>query len=745
MTGLTAILIASGKLTRLQESIASFLAQDCSCERQLIVLNTCIRQTLSGDFPNVTFVNAKQQIMPMRANNLSIQNAAHDGLMIWSELDYYLPNHLQRVYDNLSGKDWCWFDHELQSDNRKHMRMTHGSESVFAFTKSAWSKVGGFSHGINGADDRGFLTRVTKETHGEVVPTMKSETSFIRVGSDSERSALRPEVKSGVIKLNCVPQRDFGMQARDFKTGNRPTRICVVELGRYGDIINILPYLKMIADRYMVPHLCVSNEFASLLEGVSYVQPYPVQLKNEELGSALALCNEEFDIVINAQIWGKGVTIKKTEPAYNVQSWASCGVLNKFNDFSIRPVFDKRNREREAKLIQDVQGTDTRPMILVNVSKAVSSPCPHCAPLIDSINEKWNEYHVVDLSTIQAHRLYDMIGLMEEAVCLVSLDTSFLHLCSATNVPVVAILNPKEWAGTVVRSKNLAYVTNYDAVKEKPELVHDGIEAALAMSNTSVVEIEVEKSKPGSVYHLVDRFDDTDQNAIKRKAKAVESWDQLYENSSLIPIHVWDFPRNSKDTIGDTRRLPYLKDLLQKGIDGTQPGDVIIWSNDDTILHPKIVEYAKFHCSVYGACSFFRTEFYSQPPPTDLSVKHYARFGKGSHVGRDAFAFSREWLVQNMDEIPDFLLGACEFDLWLAIFIRHTFGIETNGENLDKSIFPAEPERGFCGHVAHKSIWNQGDSNASPSNRHNRKLFREYCAKHFPKLKFTPENTLQLA
>lgn len=245
------------------------------------------------------------------------------------------------------------------------------------------------------------------------------------------------------------------------------------------------------------------------------------------------------------------------------------------------------------------------------------------------------------------------------------------------------------------------------------------------------------------VIHLVDRFE-ADESTERRCLTAYASWDTLYEKGALTPVHVWpeQYARGSKLELGDSRNLPFLKDCFQKALDASEDGDFILWGNSDSILHPQIAEYVRFHCGVYGACSFFRTEFGSSSPCLECSPEDYARQGRGRHIGRDAFAFSRKWMVENWDEIPSAILAAAMWDIHMACLIRLSYGIKTTNANIGEQLFPAEPILGYCGHLMHHSAWNMTNPNQNPSNAHNGRLFKEFAAKYLPDLKVTPEGNL---
>lgn len=245
------------------------------------------------------------------------------------------------------------------------------------------------------------------------------------------------------------------------------------------------------------------------------------------------------------------------------------------------------------------------------------------------------------------------------------------------------------------------------------------------------------------IFHLVDRHN-ADEKTESRQQAAYQSWDNLYEKGILIPAHFYEeiYPKTAREALGDSRPLPFLKDCFQFALDQSEDGDFILWGNSDSILHPQIAEYVRFHCGVYGACSFFRTEFGSTSPSLECSPEDYARQGRGRHIGRDAFAFSRKWLVENWGEIPDAILAAAMWDIHMACLIRLGYGIKTTNANIGDQLFPAEPILGYCGHLSHHSAWNMTNPNQNPSNAHNGGLFKEFAAKYLPELKVTQEGNL---
>lgn len=484
------VLVASGRVPQLSESIASFINQDYE-NAEMVVVNLCLRQTLVFDHPKIRIYNAKTQTMPMRARNWAIEQSRGQIVVAWDELSTYLPGFLTQIANSMSGREWCWLEKEycleLGADNATTLSTQQGSEFCFAFSMNAWAKCGMYQPGVGGASERNLLSRITKMFPGEHTPV--SDINLIRMGTKEQREQTLPVNVSGQIKLQPAMQRDYRSVVEVAKSGKRESEVCVVSLGRYGDLIAILPVLKEIHDKYKKPHLMVSSKFADLLDGVSYVTPHVVSLDHSELRAAISQARAMYKIVLVGGCWGKGWKQHMRTPSYNRDEWCNLGFLHRFYENDLRPIFDLRDAAREQELLGKITATpnskygyDSRPMMLVN-TQGISSPCTQCAGVFEDIKKVWgNDYNVVDLTQHRAHRLYDFLLTFETAVCLVSTDTSFLHLASATKIPVVALtsITGNGWGATLVRCGNAVNHIPYNKVNDNNrQELHESIAAAI--------------------------------------------------------------------------------------------------------------------------------------------------------------------------------------------------------------------------------------------------------------------------
>ena len=757
---ITALSVTFGRIEHLQRAIHCFLEQDYE-NKSLLILNTNPAQKLFGDFKDVKIINLSQRPPSLGAcRNLAVREAAGDLLVTWDDDDYYLPNHLTNFAERFESGEWIWMENQFYSEQGRILKFMSGSYNTFAYTKTAWKSVGGFNE-LSVGEDKHFVSRVTSDLPGHRITLPPEKISFIycwgngayhisglgedkrgmqsayqRSADDLKRRTKNGQEKTGDITLKPTPVDTIQIMSEflDRTTRkNAPKTVCIVELGRIGDIINILPVCKHIAEQHAKPHLMVSAAFASVLDGVSYVIPEVVDIPYENINAGMEAAQSKFGMVLRGQIWGNGHNQDKRAPAYNVESWRELGFLDKFDSKDFELVFDLRDSTREQQLVDKLK-TD-KPMLLVKLTGGMSSPFPAGAGILELVKTTFGaDYNIIDLSVTQCERIYDLLGLMDAAAGLVTIDTSIAHLCAASTIPVLLIANPMPWAGTVPRCNCVERMT-YTEAEKSPEGVCGAIVRLFISSKTVISNRPVSKPPSRRIWHAVERHEDEDMAVKFRKQTAQSTWDELYE-SGVIPCHYWRYERTALE-IGDRRALPYLKDVLKMAMDQADPDDIIFWTNDDNHLHPDLIGVMQFCVSVYNAASSQRCEF-RRKAPTGATPEQWIQAGE-RHMGRDLFAFKKSWLVRKWDEIPDFILGASMWDLAMACIIRLDKDIISTRRNIVSHIFPAEIPLGYVGHVWHQSTWSKPQNTKSPSELHNKKLFHTWASKNLPELKFTDD------
>lgn len=240
----------------------------------------------------------------------------------------------------------------------------------------------------------------------------------------------------------------------------RPHAPVFVLLGRFGDLIQLAPCFKAIHDRTGErPTVVVSSEYASVLEGVSYVKPHVLrvhwwagvptarQVAEAISGDVRVLqwwhepVADEFrpaaftgGIVLQSHGHNFGVDVSK-DPDYGTSMARRCGFTRE-EWITLPLVFDRRNPVREAELLKTVCRGSKLPLLLYNF-QGISSPFAFAPEVINRLLTFRRDFHLVDLSRIAAHRIYDLLGLYDAAAGLLTSDTSTAHLAPASFIPTV--------------------------------------------------------------------------------------------------------------------------------------------------------------------------------------------------------------------------------------------------------------------------------------------------------------------
>lgn len=452
---------------------------------------------------------------------------------------------------------------------------------------------------------------------------------------------------------------------------------CIVTLGRHGDILNSLGIAWEIFSRTKQPvGFLVAQEFASTLDGASYVRPIQWPGDYSQLQPAVERIRSGGWLPVLAQAYGSPAYEERRTQSYQREAWRVAGMLEHFGTMPL--VLDQRDPERESELVKKVL-PDSKPFILL-CSSGVSSPIPKLNGLADTLRAQLPGHTIIDLATVRAHRVYDLLGLMDRAALLVSVDTVHLHLARAASCPVIAILNDG-WRGSEPPPATVASFRYADVTSEN-----------VASAAHAFLHPPARK-----VFHAVNPF-----GATERHQRARASWATCYE-AGMIPAPAHHFARSARD-IGDEKALPYLQDILAPARELAGDDDVIVWTNDDVTLDPRIVSWAGGNAGAYGAATMRRDE--------------------PGHCGRELFAFTKRWLVET--KLPDFLIGTHQFDLAVAAIVRHRRGIWSNLRNIGTDFYPCDTSERFALHEPHKNEWESRTEH--PSGRHNAALFSDWLS-----------------
>ncbi len=464
------------------------------------------------------------------------------------------------------------------------------------------------------------------------------------------------------------------------------TQTCIVIPGRYGDIINILPCARDIALKEGKCAVMVSAEFASVLEGCSYVEPVVISSHFTDLQPAIAQARAMFARVLVAKVNEKSVGVTTQCASFNEESWRQIGYLEQWDKLPL--VFDRRDREREEKLIANCQSPKQKPTVLVNFS-GKSAPFHDGAQIV----KLFPKHFVVDIGKLQAHRIYDLIGLMDVAELLITADTSTLHLAAASGIPVVNLINqePTRWHGSKPRN-NASVSISYKAVPLLPQEIQNASR----------------RWKPRT-WHVWSDYTMMGE-ALRRHRMAQATW----EGTGWITLPVRENERAINDGM---RAVPFIKDLVEAAVHCAGPRDAIVLTNADTCVSGPAAARLSEAMRTHGCAYSFRRDV----PRIDRALSQDEISRAPQYAGADLFAFTVEWWQRHGKLLPDLVLGAEAWD-WCLRMLMHQAG--------------AAQFNDLIYHERHANMWERPEHRHSLlSQMHNRGLAMPFLAAHGVALK----------
>lgn len=205
-----------------------------------------------------------------------------------------------------------------------------------------------------------------------------------------------------------------------------------IQLGRLGDILNILPILKMIGGGSVI----CRPEYAHILAATSYAKHIPWCGGVDDVRGA----RQAHPDALVTQRFGNEGPYPQLSASFAYDEWLAVGApLDKFGTLDLDNITGKRpfaNFDRfcanEAYVVVVTQGT--------------SGPYPHAEKLKAHLLKRFG--HRVDFIIDPSYEKFDwMVELIDCAWAIVTIDTAPLHLTPMTDTPVI-YLRPRGWTGS---------------------------------------------------------------------------------------------------------------------------------------------------------------------------------------------------------------------------------------------------------------------------------------------------------
>lgn len=160
--------ITYGRVDTLEEALYSFLQQNYSGKKELIIVNDYPLQELVFDHPEVKIFNLKKTFTTIGdKENFAIENCSGDLIAVWDDDDVALPNHLSNI-----AKYWkedtniLHWEKGVYYNNNNITSITSLGNSGIVYSKKIWEKIGK-SPIENAGGDTTLVSRI--HAHGNVV------------------------------------------------------------------------------------------------------------------------------------------------------------------------------------------------------------------------------------------------------------------------------------------------------------------------------------------------------------------------------------------------------------------------------------------------------------------------------------------------------------------------------------------------------------------------------------------------
>jgi hypothetical protein len=402
----------------------------------------------------------------------------------------------------------------------------------------------------------------------------------------------------------------------------------------------------------------VNKDFASTLAGCSYITPIEWRGNQDTLPLAIQYARRYGNIIV-AQAW-KHPDQRRLTDSFAKEQWRLAGKLNEWGKWPL--IFDQRSSQRESLLVNKItENRRNKPLVLVCTS-GVSGPFKQGDKLIALM--RGLDADVIDLDNIRAERFYDLLGLLDAADLLVTVDTGILHLARAAHCPVICLLRDG-WEGALPPPTAIAS-WRYSEV----------------MNNLAPV-LDAAKSQ-------ITRRCDSLQVVVHTYSKG-----HCNRHQRAMATH----PPGTIHAEFDHR--PRVKELLRLALDKGKDG--VIFTNDDVTFQPDTIDRIKRH--------LFLWDYGCSRRPRDPV-----------HIGREIFFFRSDWLRAHWEEMPDPYWSVQKPDLILARWMRQLRGIPTTMRNLNYDFPPVEIPAGLITHEDHPSHW-VGETESSKEGRYNEQLW----------------------
>ncbi len=237
--------------------------------------------------------------------------------------------------------------------------------------------------------------------------------------------------------------------------------IALVEPGRNGDIINILPLAKHLHDRGERVDFLIHPKFASLLDGVSYVRPVLLPFEDEHRPEeARVWAAARYPRVIVSKVWNNRYFDPRLPRVSRprLTAWPaipSCTASCRSSSIAGRP-------SAKRSWPSGISAAAARSSCTTSTACRVRSQWRNRFA-------RWLRWQRFGATLVKmpadCERLYDLLGLYERADLLITTDTATLWLAHAVHIPTIVLHQTDTWFRAPLPPATVLHCTYDEALR----------------------------------------------------------------------------------------------------------------------------------------------------------------------------------------------------------------------------------------------------------------------------------------
>lgn len=237
---------------------------------------------------------------------------------------------------------------------------------------------------------------------------------------------------------------------------------CYLIAGKIGDVLSVISRL------HHGSNLVISKRYASIAQGIPGITPHIYDGEWDDLEGAIKWAKRKFKRVLVPQTFGKDIPIRHLTPGFQHDQWLRMGAIEKNG---AKPIQIPRSKDSDGIVSDHLRWQKH----ILFAGHSQSSPFEHSKELLELLVSTFAPlgYEIIDLSKIKLTDFKDFLCLYNNAECLVSIDTAFLHLSAFSAVPTIALAadKPQSWHGSSDTGRFRFYCRYSDYQSRKQALI----------------------------------------------------------------------------------------------------------------------------------------------------------------------------------------------------------------------------------------------------------------------------------